>query len=80
MHAIETQVSELRNEMTAVVRIQVALIRKLNGDSKVEISLPDTVLKKDGEDGAKMTTSPFTMPAQPESAKTERVGRAVAAR
>ncbi len=73
IHAIETQVSELRNEMTAVVQIQVALIRKLNGDSKVEISLPDTVLKKVGDDVAGVTISSSTMPAQPESAKPERV-------
>src|SRR5258708_17211153 len=69
IHAIETQVSELRNEMTAVVKIQVALIRKLNGDSKGEISLPDPVLKKAGADFDGWPIRSPPIPARPQAEK-----------
>src|SRR5258708_26530017 len=73
MQTIETQLNKLQKEITTVLQVQTALIRKLNAKSKAEIDPPDTAVEIVAGDVAGLTMSPSTTPAQPESARSAKL-------
>ena len=57
---IESQLSKMKNELDAVLKIQVSLITRLNAQSKAS---PTTAAEM-GLGDAELTVSPATVPAQ----------------
>ncbi len=66
---METQLNEMRKEITTILQIQTALITKRGAKSKAEIDPPGTALEIGGDVGG-LTMLPPTASAQPESAKS----------
>jgi hypothetical protein len=58
---IESQLSKMKNEIDAVLRIQVSLITRLNAQSKARL----TTAAEMGVGDAELTISPATVLAQP---------------
>jgi hypothetical protein len=68
---IETQISKMQNEITTVLQLYAALIRKPNANAKVEIDPHGTAVKMGGGDVAGQMHP--TASAQPESAKSAKL-------
>src|SRR6266436_377960 len=51
IRTIETQLSEMQNEITAVLQVQAALITRLNVNSKVETGHRSRAVETGGGDG-----------------------------
>jgi hypothetical protein len=73
IRTIETQLSKMQNEITAVLQVQVALITRLNVTSNVETDPRSTAVETGGGDVAGQTTSPPAASAQSESAKSAKL-------
>ena len=73
---IETRLGKMQNEITTILQLQVAMITKLNANSRVEIDPRSTAVETGGGDVAGQTMSPATAPAQPESVKADKSGEA----
>jgi hypothetical protein len=69
---IETQLNEMRKEITTILQVQTALITTRGAKSKVEIDPHGTEGKTGAGDVAALTMSPPTTFAQPESARSEK--------
>jgi len=72
IRTIETQLSKMQNEITAVLQVQAALITRLNVNSKVETD-PGSGAVEIGGNVAGQTMSPAAAPAQHESAKSAKL-------
>jgi hypothetical protein len=72
MRTIETQLSKMENEITAVLQVQAALITKLNANSKVEIDRRGTSVEIGGGDIPGQSMSPSSTSSAPESAKSSK--------
>ncbi len=66
MQAIETKLSQMQNEIAALLQVQAALITRLNGKSKMEIDPRYTPVDSEV---IGLTVSPPTTPAQSEGVK-----------
>jgi len=73
IQTIETQLSNMQREISAILQIQVALMTKLSAKSRAEIDPRDRAVETGGGDvaGAMMST-PTTL-AQPESTKSAKL-------
>ncbi len=71
---IETQLSKMQNEITTVLQLYAALISKRNANSKAEIDPRGTAVEMGGGDATGQMMSHPTAPAQPESAKSAKLG------
>jgi hypothetical protein len=64
---VEAQLSKLQKQISTLLQIQIPLIMRLNGKSRVGIDPRDIAVEMGGSDVAELTMSPPTMPAEPES-------------
>ena len=69
IETIETQISQMQNEIAALLQVQAALITKLNAKSKGAIDPRDTPVEMADAEVLGLTVSPPTTPAQSENAK-----------
>jgi hypothetical protein len=73
VEAIETQLSKMQNEVTTILQVQAALIRKQNANSKVEIDPRGVAIEiTDGDIAGQSMSTPITS-SQPESAKSAKL-------
>ncbi len=70
IRTIETQLSKMQNEITAVLQVQAALVTRRNVTSNVETDPRSTAVEIGGGDVAGQTMSPPAASAQRESAKS----------
>ena len=70
MQTIETQLSKMQDEISTVLRVQAALITKLNINFKADIDPRGTTIEIGSGDVAEQTMAPPTSSSQPESAKS----------
>jgi hypothetical protein len=70
MQTIETQLSKMQNEISAILQVQAALITKLSINSKADIDPGGTTVEIGSGDVAGQTMSRPTTSPQPESAKS----------
>ena len=70
MQTIETQLSKMQDEISTVLRVQAALITKLNINFKADIDPRGTTIETGSGDVAEQTMAPPTSSPQPESAKS----------
>ena len=73
MQTIETQLSQMQNEIAALLQVQAALITKLNTKPKGAMDRRDTPLEMADGEVIGLTVSPPTTPAQSESAKAAKL-------
>jgi len=74
METIETRLSKMQNEVTAILQVQAALITKLKVNSKVEVEPRGMAVEIRGGDIAGQPMSPPI--AQPENVKADKSGEA----
>src|SRR5260221_12452132 len=72
---IETRLGKMQNEITTILQLQVAMIMKLNANSRVEIDPRSTAVETSGGEVAGGTMSPATTPSLPEIGKAASNGR-----
>jgi hypothetical protein len=73
VQTIEAQLSQVQNEVAALLQVQAALITKLNVKSKGAIDRRDTPVEIADAEVIGLTVSPPTTPAQSESAKAAKL-------
>jgi hypothetical protein len=73
MQAIETQLSQMQNEIAALLQVQTALITKLNIKSREAIDRRDIPGETADGEVIGLTVSPPTTPAQSEGARAAKL-------